>query len=147
MSRVVAVTLLLALAAGGAVAAGDPADALKAADQGWSKASQAKNLDQFMSFVADDIYMSGPHAQWTHGKAAVHDWWSVMFKDANFKLSWTPETAEVSRDGRIGYTRGTFSATMGGKPMMGGTYTRVWKKGADGKWRVAVDTAAGDRAW
>lgn len=60
MSKVVAAMLLLAMVAGGAVAAGDPVTALKAADQGWSKASQAKNLEEFMSFVGDDIYMSGP---------------------------------------------------------------------------------------
>ena len=142
MSKVVAVTLLLALAAGGAVAAGDPTAALKAADQGWSKASQDKNLDQFMTFVADDIYMSGPDGKWAHGTAAVHDAWAGMFKDANFKLSWTLEGAEVAKDGRMGYTRGTYSGSMGGKPVAG-TYTTVWKKGADAKWRVAVDIAAG----
>ena len=142
MSKIVAVMLLLAMVAGGAVAAGDPTVTLKAADQGWSKASEAKNLDLFMSFVGDDIYLSGPDGKWTHGKAAVHDAWSGMFKDANFKLSWTLESAEISKDGRLGYTRGTYSGAMGGKPM-GGTYTTVWKKGADGKWLVAVDIAAG----
>lgn len=142
MSRVVSLMLLLALAAGGAVAAGDPTDALKAADQAWSKATQDKNLDQFMSFVGDDIYMSGPDGKWMHGKAAVHDAFAGMFKDASLKLSWTIESAEVSKDGRMGYTRGTYSGTMGGKPMAG-AYTTVWRKGSDGKWRVAVDIAAG----
>ena len=142
MSRVVPVILLCALAAGGALAAGDPTDALKAADQGWSQASQAKNLDQFMAFVADDIYMSGPDGKWAHGKAAVHEAWAGMFKDPNFKLGWTLEGAEVAKDGRMGYTRGTYAGNMGGKPASG-TYTTVWKKGTDGKWRAAVDISAG----
>jgi ketosteroid isomerase-like protein len=142
MSKVVALMLMLATVASGAVAAGDPTAALKAADQGWSKASEAKNLDQFMSFVGDDIYMSGPDGKWTHGKAAVHDAWASMLKDPGFKLGWTLETAEVSKDGRMGYTRGSYTGTMGGKPM-GGSYTTVWKKGTDGKWRVAVDIASG----
>lgn len=142
MSKAVALLLLLALAAGGAVAAGDPTAALKAADQGWSKAAQDKNLDQFMTFVGDDIYASGPDGKWMHGKAAMHDAWASMLKDPSFKLGWTIETAEVAKDGRLGYTRGTFSGSMGGKPMAG-SYTTVWKKGADGKWRVAVDIAAG----
>ena len=76
MSRLVSVILLFVLATGGAVAAGDPADALKAADQGWSQASQAKNLDQFMTFIADDIYLSGPDGKWAHGKPAVHEAWA-----------------------------------------------------------------------
>jgi ketosteroid isomerase-like protein len=133
---------MFALAAGGALAAGDPTDALKAADQEWAKASLAKNLDQFMTFVADDIYMSGPDGKWAHGKVTVHEAWSGMFKDPNFKLGWTLEGAEVAKDGRMGYTRGTYTGNMGGKPAAG-TYTTVWKKGADGKWRAAVDISAG----
>jgi ketosteroid isomerase-like protein len=142
MNRVVSAVFLLALTIGAALASGDPTDAIKAADQGWSKASEAKNLDQFMSFVGDDIYMSGPDGKWTHGKSAVHDAWASMLKDPNFKLVWTLEGAEVAKDGRMGYTRGTYSGSMGGKPMAG-SYTTVWKKGSDGKWRAAVDIASG----
>lgn len=142
MCKGIGVSLLfLALAAGLAVAA-DPTSALKSADQNWSKASETKNLDQFMSFVADDVYASGPDGKWTHGKAAMRDGWSKMLADPGFKLSWTVDTAGVSKDGRFGYTRGTFQGSMGGKPMSGG-YATVWEKGKDGKWRVVVDIASG----
>ena len=135
------VIFLMLLAARLAVAA-DPIAELKSADQNWSKASEAKNLDQFMSFVADDVYATGPDGKWTHGKAAMRDGWSKMFADPGFKLVWTVDTAAVSKDGRFGYTRGTFQGTMGGKAVSGG-YATVWEKGNDGKWRVVVDVAAG----
>ena len=133
--------LLLALAAGLAVAA-DPTSELKSADQNWSKASEAKNLDQFMSFVADGVYASGPDGKWTQGKAAMRDGWSKMFADPGFKLKWTVDTAGVSKDGRFGYTRGTFEGSMGGKAISG-SYATVWEKDKDGKWRVVVDIASG----
>ena len=56
-----------------------------------------------------------------------------------FKLSWTVDTADVSKD--MGYTRGTFSGTMGNQPMSG-SYTTVWKKDESGKWLAEVDIAA-----
>lgn len=139
--RIVVLLLLLSLAAGLAVAA-DPTAELKSSDRNWSKASEAKNLDLFMSFVADDVYASGPDGKWTQGKAAMRDGWSKMFADPGFKLSWTVDTAAVSKDGRFGYTRGTFQGSMGGKPVSGG-YATIWEKGKDGKWRVVVDIAAG----
>lgn len=144
MRRIVTAILFLSLAISIAVAAGDPLADLKAADQGWSKASQANNLDQFMTYVADDIYACGPDGKWTHGKAAMHDAWAAMMKDPTFKLGWTLDSAEVSRDGRMGYTRGTFQGTMGGKPMAG-SYATFWKKGTNGKWRAAVDIAVGQQ--
>ena len=139
--RIVVLLSLLSLAVGSALAA-DPIEELKSADQNWSKASEAKNLDQFMSFVADDVYACGADGKWTHGKAAMRDGWSKMFADPGFKLSWTVDTAGVSEDGHFGYTRGTFQGSMGGKPMSG-SYATVWEKGKDGKWRVVVDIASG----
>ena len=77
---IVLFSLLLATVAGLAVAA-DPISELKSADQNWSKASEAKNLDQFMSFIADDVYATGPDGKWAHGKAAMRDGGSSLQAD------------------------------------------------------------------
>lgn len=140
MRKISLIALLVVFLAGMALAA-DPMADLKSADQAWSKTAEAKNLDQFMSFVADDAYECGPDGKWVHGKAAVRDLWSKMFADPAFKLSWSVDSAGASKDGHFGYTRGTFQGSMGGKPM-GGSYTTVWEKGKDGKWHVTVDIAS-----
>jgi ketosteroid isomerase-like protein len=119
--------------------AASPADDLKKADQDWAKAAESKNVDQFMSFIADDAYVSGTDGKWVHGKQAIKDLWSKMLADPNFKLSWTVDSADVSKD--LGYTRGTFSGTMGNQ-LMSGSYTTVWKKNKSGKWLAEVDIAA-----
>jgi len=140
MGKFLSTTLFLGLAALLAVAS-DAAVDLKSTDLGWSKACEAKNLDQFMSFVGDDVYASGPDGKWTHGKAAMRDGWSKMLADPGFKLSWVADTAGVSKDGHFGYTRGTLQGSLGGKPVSG-SYATVWEKAKDGKWRVTVDIAS-----
>jgi ketosteroid isomerase-like protein len=92
-----------------------------------------------MSFIADDAYVSGNDGKWVHGKQAIRDLWSKMLADPNFKLNWTVESADVSKD--MGYTRGTFSGTANNQPMSG-SYTTVWKKDKSGKWLAEVDIAA-----
>ena len=84
---------------------------------------------------------AAPDGKWTHGKAAIRDRWSEMLTDPGFKLTWTVDKADASKDGLFGYTRGTFQGSMGGKPMAG-SYATVWEKGKDGKWRAVVTIAA-----
>jgi ketosteroid isomerase-like protein len=138
MHKLIAAVLFVVFVAFLAMAA-DQTDDLKKADQGWSQAAESKNVDQFMSFVGDDAYACGLDGKWIHGKQAVRDLWSKMLADPNFKLSWTADSADVSKD--IGYTRGTFSGSQGNMPISG-SYATVWKKDKAGKWRVAVDIAA-----
>ena len=51
--------------------------------------------------------------------------------------------ADISSSGDLGYTYGTFefrSKDKDGKPTVDyGKYTSIWKKQADGSWKVALD--------
>ena len=114
---------------------------LKKADQDWAKATAARNIDQFMGFIGDDAYMCDLSGKWLYGKDAIKADWTKALADPTFKLSWTVDSAEVSKAGDLGYTRGTFSGGQGNETFSGG-YSTVWKKGKDGKWQVAVDIAS-----
>lgn len=62
-------------------------------------------------------------------------------------LTWFPAFAEVSEDGRMGYTTGPaeFRKDRGRPqepPQWKGRFVSVWRKGADGIWHVVFD--AGD---
>lgn len=139
MRKLIAAAMLLGCVSFLAVAA-DRTEDLKKADQDWAKATQARNLDQFMSFIGDDAYMCGTDGKWGHGKDNVKADWTKLLADPAFNLNWTVETAEVSKSGDLGYTRGTFEGSQG-KDAFSGSYATMWKKGKDGKWRVAVDIA------
>ena len=63
--------------------------------------------------------------------------------DKNNRLTWSPVGADIAASGDLGYTWGTFefhSKDKDGKDVVDqGKYMSVWKKQADGSWKVAVD--------
>ena len=68
---------------------------------------------------------------------------TLMTYDKNNRLTWSPVAADISASGDLGYTYGTFefrSKDKEGKETVNhGKYMSVWKKQADGSWKVAVD--------
>jgi len=114
---------------------------LKKADQDWAKSVADRNVDQFMGFIGDDAYMCDLSGKWMHGKDTIRADWMKALADPSFKLNWTNESAEVSKSGDLGYTRGTFEGSQGNQSFSG-SYATVWKKDKAGKWKVAVDIAS-----
>jgi ketosteroid isomerase-like protein len=56
-------------------------------------------------------------------------------------LAWHPVIAGVARSGAMGFTSGPsrFVDTTGRLPPWDGVYFSVWRRGADGVWKVAAD--------
>ena len=84
--------------------------------------------------------------------------WAARPAPANptaFSLAWHPVVAGVSRSGELGFTTGPsrFADTTGRVPSWDGVYFSVWRRGADGAWKVAADIgiqtpeAVGDAAF
>ena len=70
--------------------------------------------------------------------------WSARPVPANptaLTLAWHPVVAGVSRSGDLGFTTGPsrFVDTTGRLPSWHGVYFSVWRRGADGAWKVAAD--------
>lgn len=88
----------------------------------------------FLAYLAEDglVFEPGP----TSGKRV----WESRRED-KAKLEWAPELAEVAASGDLGYTSGPWRYTPEGaeKPVAFGHYFTVWRKDADGKWKVLID--------
>lgn len=60
-----------------------------------------------------------------------------------YTLDWSPQFAEVSKSGELGYTWGFYTLTYNdenGKEQRNyGKYLNIWKKQLNGDWKVAVD--------
>lgn len=57
-------------------------------------------------------------------------------------LAWAPAWADVSSDGSLGYTTGSWEFRPGGAsdaPVAWGEYFTIWKKQSDGKWKFELD--------
>ncbi len=115
--------------------------ALLNADEAWSES--APDLDRFLSFYADDASLLPPGAPVATGEEAIRAYLSGLFAAPEFALDWTTTKAEVSRTGDLGYTYGPYELSFQdaeGNPVVSqGKSLVVWKKQADGQWKVVAD--------
>ena len=113
-----------------------------AAGQAWS----AKDLDKILALYADDATLMLPNAPAMSGKAAMAPALKGALADPNFALTIQNTSVEASKAGDLGYVRGSYmvhqSDAKTKKAMIEkGNYVIVYKKQADGAWKIAADTA------
>lgn len=61
----------------------------------------------------------------------------------DMRITWEPRLGDVSASGDLGYLTGPAETTMPGQPVRHGNYFSVWKKQADGTYRVILDVGLG----
>lgn len=97
-------------------------------------ATARSTREAFLTALADDglVFAPGP----TSGKRV----WEARKLDKS-RLEWAPAVAEIAGSGDLGYTSGPWRFTPEGadKPAAFGEFFTVWKKQADGKWKVLID--------
>ena len=111
--------------------AADRAFAAASTDQGTAQAFYDAMQDQGVELVANGAPLQG--------RAKIRDHLSSL--GANV-LTWTPEKAEVAASLDLGWTWGEWQmleSAASRKPLAQGKYLDVWKRGADGAWKLAVD--------
>ena len=96
-------------------------------------------------FAADGVAL-GNAAMPLIGKVAIQK--SANWDPKVYQLTWTPTDAMMGPSGDMGYTWGHFeghSKDASGNPVtVTGRYITVWKKQADGQWKVALDAGANE---
>jgi uncharacterized protein (TIGR02246 family) len=121
---------------------------LRAIIKDWSAAAQAKDAAKFASVYADDATLMMAGVADVQGLAAIRESISAMMQDPAFALSFDADRVEVARSGDLAYETGSYSMTMTGpdkKPTTEkGHYVVVWRKAADGAWKVVVDAPLSD---
>ena len=117
---------------------------LRNADLQWSRAADAQTAGQFVAFFADDATFLPPNVPAMTSKEDIQRWMSNLMASPGFALSWQPTKVGVSEGGDLGYTTGMYQLKLTGpkgQPVSDqGKYLTVWKKRADGSWRVVADT-------
>ena len=84
-----------------------------------------------------------PNAPRVDGAGNIQEFVTALLGMPGFSVMWEASSAHVSEGGDLGYTLGTYEMTMDdpdGNPMsMIGKYLTVWRKQADGQWKVTAD--------
>jgi uncharacterized protein (TIGR02246 family) len=141
-TKILVVTLTLGLAAASVCLAADE-QALRDLDAQWSAAAGAKDLDKTVSYYADDAIVMPPNASAATTKEAIRSAWKEMLTTPGAAISWKATSVEVAKAGDLAYVSGTYEETMtdasGQSVKDHGKYVEIFKKQADGTWKVVAD--------
>ncbi len=98
-------------------------------------------------FAEDGVELSNGEAP-VVGRVAIIK--SANWSPKAYQLTWTPTDAAMGPSGDMGYTWGHFeghSKDANGNPVTtSGRYITVWRKQADGTWKVALDAGSNEPA-
>jgi ketosteroid isomerase-like protein len=142
MLRVFACVLIVGnCVVGGQMKADAGSEQLIKLEAEFAKTTAEKGFDGFMSYFAEDGYDLPNGGELVQGKENIRKALGPWGPD--FKLSWTPVKAEMAASGDLGYTFGNYVATSRDKEGKAvehhGKYVTIWKKQADGSWKVLMD--------
>ncbi|MGB9068119.1 MAG: SgcJ/EcaC family oxidoreductase [Candidatus Acidiferrales bacterium] len=122
--------------------------AITAAGVSLAQAAEAKDLDKCMSLYVDDPVLFVPGAPAVIGKDAVRRAFAGFLGVQALKLETSGLIIDVAQSGDLAFERGSYSNTItdakGKTATETGKLALVWKKQADGSWKIAADTNASD---
>ena len=100
----------------------------------------------FASWFADDAVTLNNGQPAVMGRAAIAA--QAQWDPKQYQLTWTPQGAQMGPSNDMGFTWGHYegrSKDKNGQPVViSGRYMTVWKKMADGNWKVAMDASANE---
>jgi uncharacterized protein (TIGR02246 family) len=123
--------------------------AVKDLEAAAAKDANAKDVDKWAGFFAEDASGLFPGAAILNGRATIKAAMASFLADPNFSLSLQSTRAMASKGGDMAYSQGTYTMTMTDpktkKPMTDkGKYLTIFTKQPDGSWKAIADTFNSD---
>jgi uncharacterized protein (TIGR02246 family) len=137
--------VVLSFAFVGTAAAGDTKieQDLRDLDAKWSAAAAAKDIDKTVSYYSEDAVVMPPNAPSAKTRETIRTAWKEMLTTPGAAIRWKTTKVEVAKAGDLACVSGTYEETMteaSGKPVKDhGKYVAIFKKQADGTWKVVAD--------
>jgi ketosteroid isomerase-like protein len=97
----------------------------RAAAEGTAAALSAASVDVRIHREGDEPSVGRPNAV-------------ESLRRARERFVWHPEVGVEAQSSDLGYTYGTYGGIAPGAPEEG-AYVRIWRRGPDGRWRLALD--------
>jgi uncharacterized protein (TIGR02246 family) len=111
----------------------------------WVKDFTSKDMDKIVAHYADNASVLMPDAPVMNGKDAIRAGLKDAIADPKFSLDLTTAKVEVSSvGGDLAYSQGTYAVTGTDSKTKKvttekGKYVEVYKKQADGSWKIVED--------
>jgi|SRR5882724_1793515 len=113
-------------------------------DAEWAAiASEGRDIGRILSYWTDDAVVLPPGLSPVIGKVALRDYVENSLRIPGFKITWRSTDVKFSPDLDLAYMFGENAVTINGpdgRPVTTkGRAVTIWRRGADGIWRCAVD--------
>lgn len=114
----------------------------------WSQVASTGDVEKTLSYWADNAYMVSAGQAPLKGKQAIRKMVEESFKMPGFRISWQPQTVEVSESGDMAYlienSQTSFTDSTGKLVTLNNKAVSIWRKQADGSWKNVVDISTPD---
>ncbi len=111
------------------------ADQVRDAERAFAKTMADRDHEAFGKYVSEEaVFFGGKGA--LRGRAQVMEGWKQLYEGDKAPFSWEPEQVEVLDSGTLALSTGPVRDPEG-KSL--GTFSSIWRREADGKWRVIFD--------
>jgi ketosteroid isomerase-like protein len=119
------------------------ADAVRAADIAWEQVFTAGDTSAAVAAIEPTGSMLPPNMPIATGREAIRKVIEGFYGMPGMALHWQVAKAEASTSGDLGYSMGTYQLSFndpkGQAVSDHGKYVTVWRKQADGTWKVVAD--------
>lgn len=117
---------------------------IRSMDADWSHAATLRDVEQCLSYYADDGMMLNPNEPIASGKEALRKSWTALINGPGYvSLTFGSTKVSVAQAGDMAYDVGTYELTTkdktGKASIEAGKYVEVWQKQVDSSWKVALD--------
>lgn len=110
----------------------------------WVVAANAKDLNQWATFLASEPLFLPPNHPALRGEQAIRDYYARSFADSRFSLNCDQERVEVAGSEDMAWSTGscevTFTGPDGDAARSSSKWAKVWVRMPDGGWRCAVNS-------
>jgi uncharacterized protein (TIGR02246 family) len=109
----------------------------------WSQIVSTGDVEKSLGYWADDAVIMSAGQPILKGKNEIRKMVEQSFKTPGFKISWEPQSAEVSESGDMAYLIEKQTMSMNDSTGKASTLhangITVWRKQNDGSWKDVID--------
>jgi len=139
-----ALCLVGPLAASAGEKSADASDVILATYNDWVATTNAKDIDQWSTFVAPEAVFFPPGVPALDSTDALVAYYSRLFEDPNFTLDCAQTFVEVADSNDLAWSRGTCNATFslpdGSVGRGSSKWAKVWVRLEGGEWKCRLNT-------
>jgi len=108
----------------------------------WNNVTQAKDLDKFMAYYADDAVRMKNNSPSITKREDIRADWQKLFATPNTNLAFKTTSVVVSKSSDLAVEQGIYDVVTTEKTKSNdekGKYIVVWQKQPDGMWKAIAD--------